>query len=86
MSVVNNEFPTTDLTLASYLYASGVILIRVDYLNPQDSNQATFIFEQPKKELLSDFQSGKAKVGVLAYDDAQNELKSRLYKSRRNGR
>ncbi len=81
-NATSQHFETSDLTLAAFLYASGVILVDIDRT---DSRRANFVFEQPPKELLSSYQSGEASIKVLAFDNAQNELKARLFAGQRNG-
>ncbi len=78
----NSRFETTDLTLAAFLWASGVMLLDIDHTDPR---RAIFIFKQPAEELLSSFQSGKATINVLAFENAQHEIRARLYKDNRNG-
>ncbi len=82
MSNSNSHFETSDLTLATFLYASGVILVDIDRTEPR---RAIFIFEQPTKELISSYQSGTATINVLAFDNAQNELRARLFPRQRDG-
>lgn len=70
-----DNFPTSDFPLASFLYASGVILKRVLDI-PNDSRRKLFVFDQPDPALISLFQSGKAEVNVLALNNAQNALRA----------
>jgi hypothetical protein len=81
MGETNNHFSTSNLNFAAYLYASGVFLKDIDFSQPR----AEFIFDEPSKDLLTNYQSGEATVKVLVYDHAQNELKARLMRGQRNG-
>ncbi len=71
----NHHFETTDLRLATFLYASGVKLQGIDR---RSDPRATFIFDEPNPELLSTFQSGIATINVFAYDNARNTLMAKL--------
>ncbi len=70
-------FDTSDIALASYLYCSGAHLSRIDRQNPR---RCIFIFDSPKPELISKWQEGKANVNALAYHNAYQELKARLFR------
>ncbi len=74
---MNNEdtFQTSDLPLATFLYAMGTILIEV-IDSPVDVRRKVFVFSKPSESLLADFQSGNAEINVLALNNAQNTLKS----------
>jgi hypothetical protein len=69
-------FRTSDLALSAFLFASGTSLINVDR---SDLQRVVFVFDPPKPELLSDWQSGDATVKALAYFRALRELKAKLY-------
>ena len=73
---MNNEdtLQTSDLPLATFLYAMGVILQEI-VDSPGDSRRTVFIFSKPSDEILSSYQSGNAEVNVLALNNAQNTLK-----------
>ena len=75
-------YETSDLTLAAYLYAKGIILVDIDRSNPKRAN---FIFKHPQDELIAEFQSGEATIKVFAYANAIDELKARLYNGQANG-
>lgn len=64
----------SDLPLATFLFASGVILQEI-IDSPNDVRRKVFVFSKPPPELLSAFQSGKAEINVLALNNAQNTLK-----------
>ena len=66
-------FQTSDLTLATFLYAKGVILREV--LDTPDIRRKVFVFSEPPPELLAAFQSGNADINVLAFNNAQNTLR-----------
>ncbi len=70
-------FSTTDIALASYLFCSGTHLARIDRINPR---RCIFIFDSPKSELISKWQEGKASVNALAFHNAYQELKARLFR------
>ena len=72
-----DTFPTSDLPLATFLYASGVLLVDI-IDSPNDTRRKVFVFIKPPPELLTAFQSGKAQINVLAFNNAQNALKGLL--------
>jgi hypothetical protein len=73
----NPTYETSDLALASYLYCSGAQLSQIDRTNPR---RCIFIFDFPKSELISKWQEGKANVNALAFHNAYQELKARLFR------
>jgi hypothetical protein len=73
-------YETSDIALASYLFCSGTHLSRIDR---QNRRRCIFIFESPQDELLSKWQAGKASVNALAYHNAYQELKARLFRDER---
>ena len=73
----NERFETSDIALASYLYCSGTNLTEIDRQNPR---RCIFIFDSPKLELVSKWQEGKANVNALAFHNAYQELKARLFR------
>ena len=73
----NSSFQTSDFTLATFLYSQGIIL-RDLIASPGDFKRKVFVFDEPPEELLALFQSGKAEINVLAYENAQNALRSML--------
>lgn len=73
----NSSFPTSDFPLATYLYAKGIRLLEIKD-SPNDIRKKIFVFQEPPAELLALFQSGKAEINVLAYNNAQNALRALL--------
>jgi len=73
----SEKYETSDISLASYLYCSGAHLSRIDRQNPR---RCIFIFDSPKPELVSKWQEGKANVNALAFHNAYQELKARLFR------
>lgn len=73
---MNNEnYETSDLGLASFLFASGIILLGLDRANPQ---RTLFLFKPPPSELLAAYQSATAEVNAVAHYKAIQDLKARL--------
>ena len=70
-------YETSDIALATFLYCSGTLLSGIDRQNPR---RCTFVFDSPKPELLSKWQEGKANVNALAFHNAYQELKARLFR------
>ena len=77
MKNANDSFPTSDFTLATFLYSKGIIL-RGIMPDPKDFKRMVFLFNKPPDELLSQFQSGEANTSVLAFENAQNTLRGML--------
>lgn len=73
---ISKQFKTSDLPLASYLYASGIELISVDRTNPR---RCVFVFNQPDPELLTKWKEGSAPVNALAFYNATNTLKRLIF-------
>jgi len=71
---MNDTFPTSDLPLATFLYAMGIILKEIQDL-PNEYRKKVFVFSKPPDELLASYQSGNAVISVLALNNAQNTLK-----------
>lgn len=71
-------FETSDIALASYLYCSGAHLSGINRQNPR---RCIFIFHSPKPELISTWQEGKTTVNALAFYNAYQALKARLFRS-----
>lgn len=70
-------FQTTDIALAAFLYCSGAHLSQIDRKNPR---RCIFILHSAKPELISKWQEGKATVNALAFHNAYQELKARLFR------
>jgi hypothetical protein len=77
MAMQTETFETSDIALASYLFCSGTTLERIDRDNPK---RCIFVFQLPKPELLSRWQEGKATVNALAFYNAYQNLKGKLYR------
>lgn len=75
----NDTFPTSDLPLATFLYASGILLKDIQDI-PNEYRRKVFVFDLPPDKLLADFQSGNAEINVLALNNAQNTLKGLVNK------
>ena len=69
-----DTFPTSDLPLATFLYAKGILLKEIQDI-PNERRKKVFVFSMPPDELLTEFQSGHAEINVLALNNAQNTLK-----------
>ncbi len=72
-----STFETSDIALAAYLFSSGTNLTGIDRSNPR---RAVFVFDIPKPDLLAKWQEGKAIVNALAYHNAYQELKAKLFR------
>ena len=77
MAMGTKIFETSDIALASYLYCSGTHLSGINSQNPR---RCIFVFDSPKPELISKWQEGKASVNALAFHNAYQELKARLFR------
>ncbi len=70
-------YETSDIALASYLYCSGAHVSRIDRQNPR---RCIFIFDSPKPELISKWQEGKTSVNALAFYNAYQALKAKVFR------
>jgi hypothetical protein len=70
-------YETSDIALATYLYCSGAQLSRIDCQNPR---RCVFVFSSPISELLTNWQQGKAMVNALAFYNAYQGLKAKLFR------
>ena len=77
IAMTSEIYKTSDIALAAFLYCSGTHLSEIDRQNPQ---RCIFIFDSPKPELISRWQEGKANVNALAFHNAYQELKARLFR------
>jgi len=77
MAMETEIFQTTDIAFASYLFCSGVHLSGIDRQNP---HRCIFIFNSPKPELISKWQEGKAMVNALAFYNAYQALKVKIFR------
>ena len=69
-------YKTSDISLAAFLFCSGTQLSGLDHQNPR---RCVFVFESPKPELISKWQEGKATVNALAYYNAYQALKAKVF-------
>ncbi len=77
MAMETQTYETSDIALASYLHCSGVHLSGINRTNPR---RCIFVFDSPRTELISKWQEGKANVNALAFHNAYQELKARLFR------
>lgn len=73
----NPTYETSDIALAAFLHCSAVHLSGIDRTNPR---RCVFIFYSPKPNLLSKWLQGKANVNALAYHNAYQELKAKVFR------
>jgi len=71
------RYETSDIALASYLFCSGIHLLSIDRSNER---RATFIFEAPHTELILRWQAGTAVVNALAFYNAYQALKFKVFR------
>jgi hypothetical protein len=76
MVMKTDMYETSDIALASYLFCSGVSLSAINRRNPQ---RCVFIFDKPKPDIISKWQEGRANVNALAFYNAYQTLKTRLF-------
>lgn len=69
-------YETSDLGLASLLYAEGVTYHGLKRVN--GTWQKLMVFDRPPVELLSGWQSGRVEVNALAFWRASRNLKHEL--------
>lgn len=72
----NGQFETSDIALASYLYACGTQLLSI---NRRDIRRCVFVFKSPDPQLVSEWQEGKANTNALAYYNALQFLKTKIF-------
>lgn len=72
---MDKQFRTPDLNLASFLYASGVPLITLNFDDPYN---IFFVFNDPPPDLLIKFRMGTAEGNILAYSNARRDLQHML--------
>lgn len=80
MEMGNGQFETSDIALASYLYASGTQLLSI---NRRDIRRCIFVFKSPNPQLVSDWQEGKANTNALAFYNAFQSLKTKIFQGER---
>lgn len=61
----NGTFETTDIDLASFLYAKDVQFIRLNWTNPE---RAAFVFETPSNEILASW--------LIDYQELMRKMKA----------
>jgi hypothetical protein len=73
----HTKYETSDIALAAYLFASSTPMTEVNRTNPR---RVLFTFQPPRQELLDKWQSGNAMINALAFHNAYQELKQRLFR------
>ena len=81
MSIEKESFQTSDIALASYLYASGIPVVSINRSNPR---HCIFILKNPQAELFTQWQQGTAKVNPLAFYNAFQFLKRMVHREIEN--
>ncbi|MCK9437900.1 MAG: DUF5659 domain-containing protein [Synergistaceae bacterium] len=76
--MIQNEFSTFDLGLATVLVTLGYELTRLDRSNPR---KVEFIFEQDKtiEKIVADYFNDKIKLPAQKLFNTQKSLKTRIY-------
>ncbi|MBL7125149.1 MAG: hypothetical protein ISS51_03525 [Dehalococcoidales bacterium] len=77
MAMEREKYETSDIALASYLLCSGANLLEIDRQNPR---RCLFVFNVPNQSLITKWQEGKATVNALAFHNAYQGLKARLFR------
>ncbi len=77
MTMETQTYETSDIALAAFLYCSSANLSGIDRQNPR---RCIFIFDSPQPNLLSKWLQGKANVNALAYHNAYQELKAKVFR------
>ena len=77
MAMETDTYETTDIAQAAFLFASGTNLLSIDRQNPR---RCIFIFDSPQPNLLSKWLQGRANVNALAYHNAYQELKAKVFR------
>lgn len=77
MNMAETRYTTSDMALAAYLYSCGVNLAGIDRGNPR---KCVFVFDSPQQELIVKWQEGRAVVNALAYYNAYQALKRKLFR------
>jgi len=79
MVMEREPFQTSDIALASYLYALGAELAGLDR---SDRRRIVFLFELAPKEgeAVKRWQEGKAMVNAVTFHNSFRTLKRRLYR------
>ena len=74
-----NEYRTFDLGLAAFLRASGIVMSRLEKIDPKKSE---FVFEEcagAYMSLANAYFNGTATIPALAYFNAIKNLKNQIY-------
>jgi hypothetical protein len=74
-TTINQEYETSDLTVAAFLLAHGRPLIRV---GGDRGSRRTFVFAASERDLAETFYIG-ASVPARAFSNATRDLKSLIY-------
>jgi hypothetical protein len=77
MAMATESYETSDIALASYLYCSGTHLLRIERHNP---HRCVFVFSSATPQLLTNWQQAKATVNALAFYNAYQALKAKLFR------
>jgi hypothetical protein len=77
------EFQTSDVALAAFLYYHDAVLADIDRSIP---GRCVFVFElTPEHQLeVAGWRDGSAMVGALAYSDAYRAMKARIFRRDRD--
>jgi Domain of unknown function (DUF5659) len=75
---LDDEYRTTDMSLAAALTAFGFDLV---YVDRQDARRASFVFEDSGdlRKLVSNFYGHQCQLSALLYWQAIKNLKAQLY-------
>lgn len=78
MTMDRESFQTSDIALASFLYALGADLTGVERSDP---HRVVFLFDLAQKEVeaVRRWREGKATTNALAFYNSYQTLKRRLY-------
>ena len=73
----NNEYRTTDTSLAAFLVYSGVDLTNIEY---DKASRGTFIFpsNDAVNRLVADFSKGTAEGNIVLYDHTRAKIIDRV--------
>ena len=75
--MTTQTYETSDIAFATYLFCSGTQLLRIDHQNP---HRRVFVFSFPAFELFTNWQQGKATVNALAFYNAYQTLKAKVFR------
>ena len=82
MDKPRDELPVRDLYLASFIYAKGFKLLRLE--SEPNSRTVWFVFagKEEAEKLTNQFWNREATIDVKAYAEAIRSLKDRLFSQR----